>query len=397
MVVHALRTPFSLGYVDLTQVLRFQEFLGVAHLLNPQIGTYVPPTLATARNAMQNNAGLGGTLALDLLAPKGDNAYPITRASYWYIKLAATANGDCYRTWLLKSFINFSYSSTAEVIADQNGWALPPGELQAVIAGKLGQMMCINEETHLQENVANYLPPRYRACPHGQYIARNQSAIGSYAYLGCQDCPHGTYQPQHLVHNTFQCVPSPTGSSVPNSGSISHSLCSPGSFQDTAGQSSCKQCSPGRYSPIVASIACFDCPPGTSTQGSVGLAECKPCSRGTFAEGPGSSQCQQCPSGLLTEGNGSFSLASCGCLPQKALLMGSCKQCPKGLVCYGFRSTPVPAFGFMTTGITSSDLVSNLYRCMPARLCPGGGPNRCNNGRTGMAYKKCPLKAIRND
>lgn len=160
--------------------------------------------------------------------------------------------------------------------------------------------------------------------------------------------------------------------------------------------SSCKQCSPSRYSPSVASMTCFECPPRTSTQGSVDLSDCNLTPE------------EHSPKVLVA----AISALSKWFVDQrewwlqfgilrmpstKGFAYGKLPAVPQGSGMLWVSSTPVPAFGFMTTGITSSDLVSNLYQCMPARLCPDGGPNRCNNGRTGMAYKKCPLKAIRND
>eukprot|EP00928_Gymnodinium_smaydae_P063266 TRINITY_DN46907_c0_g1_i1.p1 TRINITY_DN46907_c0_g1~~TRINITY_DN46907_c0_g1_i1.p1 ORF type:complete len:895 (-),score=73.23 TRINITY_DN46907_c0_g1_i1:74-2701(-) len=182
IVVHCLRTPFSLGYVDLTESRRLNEYLGSVHIVNSFSQKPVAPSITATSNAMDAYASefskAGSNMAVSPLDPKLEEAYPITRFMYWYVKKSAVGNGNCYRTWLLVQFIRFCFSSGAQEAADRNGWVLPPPSVRLLVESILDTIKCVDPESRQDIFVKGYTPARYRARPGGQFIKRSVQGQG---------------------------------------------------------------------------------------------------------------------------------------------------------------------------------------------------------------------------
>eukprot|EP00927_Polykrikos_kofoidii_P032202 TRINITY_DN27504_c0_g2_i1.p1 TRINITY_DN27504_c0_g2~~TRINITY_DN27504_c0_g2_i1.p1 ORF type:complete len:846 (-),score=100.67 TRINITY_DN27504_c0_g2_i1:90-2627(-) len=324
--------------------------------------------------------------------------YPLTRFVYWYIKKSAAGNGDCYRTWLLKEFILFSYTGVGAEVADRYGWEIPAEPVVDIIKDKLQEMRCLNSETQQQIFVANYQPPRFRRCPRGQIIQPNETGLGIFAHKGCGDCPAGTYQPRHM-EVTFLCNLCDTGMFNSLEKQSVCSSCPAGTFSDTPGSKTCAPCPSGRYSPSFGAAFCFSCPVGTSTQNETGAMLCQQCPKGKFGDEVFLPFCRDCPGGLTTAQSGSNNSEACGC---EASFFSDencrCRRCPNGFECRGFGQPFHAQPGhmiFLADSSTQSETVidqklKQLYKCQPSNACPGGPPGTCNGGRIGIACGLCP-------
>mmetsp|Transcript_16445 Transcript_16445/g.41847 ORF Transcript_16445/g.41847 Transcript_16445/m.41847 type:complete len:1033 (-) Transcript_16445:117-3215(-) len=398
MVVDALRKPFSFSYVDLTQVRRFSEVIGSAHIISSFNGKPVPPTpeavsssIVGALEDVENDP----KLEVQALNVQRDGAYPIVRVTYWYIKKAAAANGDCYRTWLLREFLLFSYSDLAVEIADRNGWIVPPASVIDIITSKLAEMKCIDLDIGQQIFVKDYQPPRYRQCPKGQYIQRSGSGSGATEFTGCGNCSVGTYQPRDM-DIVFNCLPCSAGSATNQTGQSECQLCPAGRSSGAPGATSCIRCSAGKYSPSNGGSQCFDCAVGTSTLGKDTAHTCEQCPKGRFGNQTALDSCYSCPAGRSTKQAGHAYGDECGCESGSFLnSMDLCQQCPLGLECPGFELPLLAAPGYMLMASDESPFTLHshppgVYRCQPAHACPGGGPGTCAQGRMGLACGTCP-------
>jgi len=400
MLVRMLRTPFSFSFLDFEQVQRFREFVATAHILN-NASHPVKATIGSIERALGSHAArlqhASSTLAVDLHIPSDPEAYPLARVMYWYIKKAASANSECYKAWLLKEMILFSYSDSGKVIAQDYGWIRPPSSVLVVVKARLSEMMCINVETGQEMRVMDYVPPRYRFCPQGQFLKSVANASGIGAFIGCQNCSAGFYQPIGASIIVKECLPSPRGTMTPGQGQAQFTACPSGTFQAELGMDRCEPCPAGKYNPSQSSGTCFPCPPGHSTGNLAGLETCTLCPRSTFAQNSGAAICESCPRGLETRGEGHRNASDCSCRAGFRLTANSlfCQRCPEELLCLGYGAEVQAAPGYMlfvpkTDAAAKHIPPQGVYRCRPAWKCPGGAPETCSGGAIGFACASCP-------
>uniref|UniRef100_A0A7S0B8G9 Tyrosine-protein kinase ephrin type A/B receptor-like domain-containing protein n=1 Tax=Pyrodinium bahamense TaxID=73915 RepID=A0A7S0B8G9_9DINO len=126
-----------------------------------------------------------------------------------------------------------------------------------------------------------------------------------------------------------------------------------------------------------------------------------------YADKMGLERCLPCPEPFLTKAQGSTSKSLCGCPPGTFLgADNTCEECALGLFCPGFGQALEAAPGYMLLGPDDSRRLAegsddapvgrlagpppDVYRCLPAEVCPGGPPGVCTGGRVGRGCSGCP-------
>ncbi|CAK9096175.1 unnamed protein product [Durusdinium trenchii] len=155
------------------------------------------------------------------------------------------------------------------------------------------------------------------------------------------------------------------------------SKCEPGTYQRTFGTSECNPCDLGHIAP------------------SEGSAECEQCGLGEYANATGMSLCHRCGMGsgeehlwttsreIISGGGvvviqllGAVSQSFCACGAGTFLWDGRCQMCMEGSICPGSNRLELKP-GFFST----PEAPGEVYNCFDERICPGGPPGTCSQGR----------------
>jgi basic membrane lipoprotein Med (substrate-binding protein (PBP1-ABC) superfamily) len=201
--------------------------------------------------------------------------------------------------------------------------------------------------------------------------------------------------------------------------------CAAGRFASSEGSSECDACNAGFYSQ-AGNATCTACPAGTSTQGrrgepvcfecpqgqyaEFGWPSCEICSFGSFQSGFGGTACTACAGDLTTAFPGAMKSEQCICPEgqyrpiQADAARTSCNLCPEGATCaVGSDMLFMPA----QSGNTSESLAGeipmlqegyysrysdplSIFLCGSLQHCPGGLPESCAGGRSGLNCGECP-------
>lgn len=90
IALHVLRTPFSIGYMELHEAGKLTQFAGMAHIINTVSQEPVAPNSRTVTNAMaaflHEFSAPNSTLEVEPLDPQDPDSYYLTRFAYWYIR-----------------------------------------------------------------------------------------------------------------------------------------------------------------------------------------------------------------------------------------------------------------------------------------------------------------------
>ena len=211
------------------------------------------------------------------------------------------------------------------------------------------------------------------ACATGEWTA------GQAGQSGCTDCSAGGY-----------CVRG-------NSGRITYTTCSPGTYSATSGASDasvCLPCRAGTYNALegrTALSACRACNPGSYSAG--GVAECSFCEPGTQQASASASGCNPCSDGshgsYCPEGSRFPVLCPGGTYSSAAanVQASDCTDCPQGSYCPPGSTNSTPCqegtFSSTTRSISCSLCAAGTYQpasgqsgciaCGPGYYCPSGG------------------------
>lgn len=146
VAIELLRTPFSLGYLNLPVVEELGALIAAADIADAN-GVFVRASLETVESAMANTAGRANArFEVSLLDPPPPNAYYMARYIYWYLKFSPGANPDCDAARLTLDFVEWSYTDQAKSIALAEGWIVPPETTKRAVFGVLESMQCTNED-----------------------------------------------------------------------------------------------------------------------------------------------------------------------------------------------------------------------------------------------------------
>jgi hypothetical protein len=205
--------------------------------------------------------------------------------------------------------------------------------------------------------------------------------IGRYSnqeFQSCLPCPKGYYSNQ--TYRNLECLP-----------------CSFGSFNPVEGASYCSNCSSGYYSPNQGSTSCLTCNSG-SFSGS-NAKECEWCPVGKYSSFLSErSDCIGCGIGATTLEKGSFSSASCICMPGyygQPYDEIECTKCAESSFVKCERNSSFPA---LSEGYYRYRLNPNTaLECIPSSAClPTSSDDfetKCAEGYTGSICSSCiPLE-----
>lgn len=165
-----LRKPFSIGYLELGYYGTLEDFVGTVHIATisteGEVSTFVKADKASMQVSMDGafallDDRLGANL-VEIATPSG--GYPIARFAYWYLKKSSVGNGDCYRTWLLREFIRWTYNSeTSAEMSVYNGWVVPSGDMKQLALDQMDSLKCFDTAEGLGEvDIVDYTPLPYR-------------------------------------------------------------------------------------------------------------------------------------------------------------------------------------------------------------------------------------------
>eukprot|EP01080_Neovahlkampfia_damariscottae_P008548 gene8549-372_t len=147
------------------------------------------------------------------------------------------------------------------------------------------------------------------------------------------------------------------------------------------------------YTASTYKEACNLCPPGTYKP-TGGLYECIQCEIGTSSTFAGSLSCESCPTNTTGFKKSSTTHEDCLCdkgfylnleLEQHAGAFRKCIPCPTGAVCTYNTTEPIALPGYWN----SKDNFHNFYACVPKESCPGGKPENCTIGYSGIRCGQC--------
>ena len=225
----------------------------------------------------------------------------------------------------------------------------------------------------LHDGAAIFIVVPSLICLQGQFV----HLVGD-AYV-CGDCTPGTFDPDQFNNYLNACLPCPSGSFAPGSGSTSCTACTPNSFslggasacsmclagygsqeQSSAcrqicslgtynGATSCVSCSAGTYAPVVNLTSPLQCPAG-SYNNAVGQSYCTTCSTGKWGTALGmTSEALACPSPWVDTsapdtkcvGGASCVAGMCGAGNFKNPADQTCVLCPAGT----YQPTPPTVWG----------------------------------------------------
>mmetsp|Transcript_54364 Transcript_54364/g.145171 ORF Transcript_54364/g.145171 Transcript_54364/m.145171 type:complete len:1239 (-) Transcript_54364:215-3931(-) len=263
---------------------------------------------------------------------------------------------------------------------------------------------------------------------------------GSFAYQGtdrllptqCLPCPAGTFRSttsDAMTSSTCSLCPTGLGTLANESGMVTCHLCPAGHYQDARFHfgvcsmcepgsarraddpgDGCTPCSPGTYEVEPGQESCKVCPAQTK-QPEAGQTFCT-CTVGTYRDPldparAGSTMpclsCQAALPGSSTRYPGASSVSDCGCSSGRYITNQSgvsrCVSCMEGLACpfggsveamlAGTQHSVDGAPALMPGYFSFRAAPMEVYRCVPDTHCPGGPPETCRGGRTGLACVEC--------
>lgn len=158
-----LRISYSIGYMEASYFRSISSFLEDGHLSNAaNPNTFATASKDTIRASIDDLFDKFDTERLDvnLAQSTGNGTYPASGWAYWYVSLNPDSYESCYQAWLVRRFIQWSYTDPqAESIADNNGWVLPPESVCKLALERLDEMTCLKSGKIVF--VRDYTPPGY--------------------------------------------------------------------------------------------------------------------------------------------------------------------------------------------------------------------------------------------
>jgi hypothetical protein len=200
--------------------------------------------------------------------------------------------------------------------------------------------------------------------------------------------------------------------------------CPAGRFSGTFDQTACDLCPRGHMSlaKAVACVACdvgkvaselqmercTSCLPGTYAS-SKGLSQCSYCDFGHFSSSNAATGCKECGGDLTTESKGALLPTDCVCAkgtfsrefhaPNSSIgKVTSCEPCMLGLDCESgwpksWNAVGNPISSAQPGFYTQISAPYETYKCCSGKACkedcPGGAPETCVSGRTGLVCDAC--------
>jgi hypothetical protein len=200
--------------------------------------------------------------------------------------------------------------------------------------------------------------------------------------------------------------------------------CPAGRFSGNFYQTACDLCPRGHMSPAkaVACVACdvgkvaselqmercTSCLPGTYAS-SKGLSQCSYCDFGHFSSSNAATGCKECGGDLTTESKGALLPTDCVCAkgtfsrefhaPNSSIgKVTSCEPCMLGLDCESgwpksWNAVGNPISSAQPGFYTQISAPYETYKCCSGKACkedcPGGAPETCVSGRTGLVCDAC--------
>ncbi|CAK9097054.1 unnamed protein product [Durusdinium trenchii] len=178
--------------------------------------------------------------------------------------------------------------------------------------------------------------------------------------------------------DAVDCAICPAGhASMEISGTRVCSKCPSGTYQSTFGTSECILCELGTIAPLEGSTHCEQCGLGEYAN-TTGMSRCHPCGMGSGEEHLWTTSREIISGGgvVVIQLLGAVSQSFCACGAGTFLWDGRCQMCMEGSICPGSNRLELKP-GFFST----PEAPGEVYNCFDERICPGGPPGTCSQGR----------------
>lgn len=234
------------------------------------------------------------------------------------------------------------------------------------------QLLYNETETDSMSLLRSEQPPTYLVnCTAGTYMLPTGV---------CQWCPPGKFS---NTTDQTQCLLCPRGASSSGRAKV------------------CEKCEVGKAASEPQSETCEDCAVGSYAK-SLGQSTCVLCEKGRYSGVKAAQDCTSCNGNLVTADLGSSVTEHCICAKgtfaasHHLSVFGNttCQRCGEGLDCdtdwplsWNAQGNPAPLLSKGYYSLSSDPF--STYRCRTDVDCPGGPPESCDDGRTGLVCSIC--------
>lgn len=162
-----IRVPYSLGYMEVGYADSLSDFLSRAQLGSSERG-FVEASSESLQLTMGGLADQLDPETLELNLARADTppgGYPVAGYAYFYLKRNEAAYESCHHAWMLCQFVKWCFTDPkAAILAEQNGWVVPPQVVVNVTLSRLEQVMCTDTEASPPRVIPalSYVPIAYR-------------------------------------------------------------------------------------------------------------------------------------------------------------------------------------------------------------------------------------------